>query len=266
MRAALARIPCRVHQDIHLNQSMLADSGEMTILLPAKTRYEQPGGGTQTSTERRIRYSPEIAGPRVGETRSEWEILAELGRRALSGAARDAMDFQSADQIREEMDRVMPLYRGIAQLKAEGQSFQYGGERLLEGGVCPNLADGRARFSALVPPNLPSPNEAFTLTTRRGAQFNSIIFRDHDAITGGCRDEVFLSREDAERLDLVPGQVVELASRLGAMRARVRIEPVQPGTLQVFWPEANALIERFYDSASGEPDYNAQVTVRKLVV
>ena len=36
------------------------------LLLPAKTRYEQEGGGTETTTERRIIFSPEI--PRqVGE-------------------------------------------------------------------------------------------------------------------------------------------------------------------------------------------------------
>ena len=47
------------------------------ILLPAKTRYEQDDGGTETITERRIVFSPEI--PRqVGEARAEWKILREL--------------------------------------------------------------------------------------------------------------------------------------------------------------------------------------------
>jgi hypothetical protein len=43
----------------------------------------------------------------------------------------------------------------------------------------------------------------------------------------------------------------------------VRIGSVQPGSVQAYWPEANVLIPRHYDSASGEPDYNALVTVRK---
>jgi len=263
IREALAAVPCRVHQDIHINHSMLADSQEVTILLPAKTRYEQPGGGSQTSTERRIRYSPYIPGPQVGETRAEWEILAEIGRRALSGPARDAIDFTSADQIRQEMDRVMPIYHGIASLKAEGESLQYGGARLLEDGVCPNMPDGRARFSAVVPPELDS--HTFALATRRGAQFNSIVFRDHDALTGAHRDEVFIGHQDADRLNLASGESVLLESPLGAVRARVRIEAVHPGTLQMCWPEANALIDRHYDPASGEPDYNANVTIRKLI-
>lgn len=261
MKQALRRVPFRVHQDIHLNHSMLADSAECTILLPAKTRYEQAGGGTQTSTERRIRYSPYVRGEALGETRSEWEILAEIGRRTLPKQVRAAIDFITADQIREEMDRVMPIYHGIGQLKAEGESFQYGGARLLEGGVCPNMPGGRALFSALGPV---SPQDSLTLATRRGAQFNSIIFRDHDAITGSLRDEVFVSSEDAVDLKLKPGETVVLASQLGTMQARVRIEPVKPGTLQMFWPEANVLIDRRYDPVSGEPDYNAQVTIRKI--
>ena len=47
------------------------DDGEV-IILPAATRYEQEGGGTETTTERRIIFSPEIPGHRVGEARSEW--------------------------------------------------------------------------------------------------------------------------------------------------------------------------------------------------
>jgi anaerobic selenocysteine-containing dehydrogenase len=127
--------------------------------------------------------------------------------------------------------------------------------------VCPKMPDGRAVFSALVP--IP-PQDSLTLATRRGAQFNSIVFREHDAITGSLRDEVFISSEDAGVLKLAPGEIVVLVSELGSMQARVRIEAVKPGTLQMFWPESNVLIDRRYDPVSGEPDYNAQVTIRKI--
>lgn len=263
MREALVNVPCRVHQDIHLNSSMLPDSGEVTILLPACTRYEQRGGGTQVSTERRIRYSPEVPGPRIAEARSEWEILVELGRRALDGPAREAIGFDSGDDIRAEMDRVMPMYRGIVQLTAEGQSFQYGGPLLCEGGKCPGMPHGKAAFSSLELPALPAEDGCFAATTRRGAQFNSILFKEHDAITGGLRDDVFMHPDDAAKLGLKAGDAVVLESNLGSMRACVRLDDVKPGSLQTFWPEANILVPRSYDPASGEPDYNAQVTIRK---
>ncbi len=42
--------------------STLVDAKEAVIVLPAKTRYEQEGGGTSTSTERMVYFSPEIEG------------------------------------------------------------------------------------------------------------------------------------------------------------------------------------------------------------
>ena len=65
-RTALARTPLRVHQDILVSPQMLVEPGETVVLLPAATRYEQRGGGTSTTTERRVAFSPEIDGARVG--------------------------------------------------------------------------------------------------------------------------------------------------------------------------------------------------------
>lgn len=253
MNRALERVPLRVHQDILLNSSMLADAGEETILLPAKTRYEQEGGGTQTSTERRIRYSPEI--PRqVGEARAEWRILFDLAR-----ACGREPGLRTAEEIRAEMDRVMPMYRGIAQLKAEGDNFQYGGARLCE------QPEFRGKFSVLpLAPVRPAELDKFFVATRRGTQFNSMVYKERDALTGCRRDDVILNARDAERLGLREGDAIELKSALGRMTAKVRVGDVREGTIQAHWPEANVLISRSYEPRSGEPDYNAEVTVRKL--
>ena len=59
-RAALARPTLRIHQDIVMSSAMLVDPADTVIVLPAATRYESPGGGTETSTERRIIYSPKF--------------------------------------------------------------------------------------------------------------------------------------------------------------------------------------------------------------
>lgn len=77
---ALGRIPLRVHMDITLSNQMLVDPAETVILLPAMTRYEIPGGVTETSTERRVIFSPEIRGRRIGEARLEWEVMARWPR------------------------------------------------------------------------------------------------------------------------------------------------------------------------------------------
>ena len=78
---ALGRIKLRVHQDIVANPTMLVDPKETVVILPSRTRYEQRGGGTETSTERRIIYSPEIPGPRPAEALDEWEIPVLVARK-----------------------------------------------------------------------------------------------------------------------------------------------------------------------------------------
>src|SRR5204863_3181568 len=80
VRRAMENMPMRVHQDIILTDQMFIEAKEEVLLLPARTRYEQDDGGTETTTERRIIFSPEI--PRqVGEAKSEWKILRELAAR-----------------------------------------------------------------------------------------------------------------------------------------------------------------------------------------
>ena len=63
---ALGRVGTRIHQDIVTTTMMLADPADTVVLFPSTTRYESPGGGTETSTERRIIFSPEVPGRRVG--------------------------------------------------------------------------------------------------------------------------------------------------------------------------------------------------------
>lgn len=285
VRDAFAKLKFRVHQDITCNSSMLLDS-DAVLLLPAQTRYEQRGGGTLTSTERRIRFSPEIPGRPPGEARSEWEILCRLAQLVLPYELRGALYYRSAAEIRQEMDRVMPLYKGIAKLEKEGDWVQYGGERLLEGGACPALPEGRARFTPLDVPcqaptknPLPSdlsraePREAlakegrFYLATRRGNQFNSMIYDSLDPLTGADRHDVFIAAEDAAALGLVSGDPIRLRSAAGEFLGRARPAPpggIARGCLIAAWPEANVLISRRYDPGSGAPDYNAEVTLEKL--
>jgi molybdopterin-dependent oxidoreductase alpha subunit len=264
---SLARVRLRVHQDIVINSSALVEpeeEGAEVLLLPAQTRYEQRGGGTSTSTERRIRFTPELHGHRIGEAMAEWEIPTLIGR-ALLPDRPDLFDFPDAAGVRAEMARVMPLYAGIEGLSEEGQWVMWGGERLGEGGAFKNMPSGKARFMPLQLPKVEIPPGHFFLASRRGKQFNSIVFGQKDLITGvGRRDAVFFSTEDASRLGLRDGDRVRLRSDLGQMLGTVQTGPCRPGHLQAFWPECNVLIGRRYDPVSGEPDYNALVTVEPL--
>ncbi|MFO7168732.1 MAG: FdhF/YdeP family oxidoreductase [Chloroflexota bacterium] len=259
---ALGRVPLRVHMDIVLSSQMLVDPADTVLLLPAATRYEIPGGVTETSTERRVIFSPEIPGPRPGEARPEWEVFLELAARARPELAAK-LRVAGTPELREEIARVVPMYDGIQHLRRAGDQFQYGGPHLCPGGVCPT-PDGRARFVPVRLPRRELPDGHFVLSTRRGKQFNSMIHEQRDAITGARRDAVLISRADAERLGLADGEPVVVWNERGQLSGRVAIAPILPGNVQVHWPEGNVLLDHARRSPVAHvPDYNAVVRIRK---
>lgn len=259
-QAALARVGTRIHQDIVLTSMMLAEPAETVILFPATTRYESLGGGTETSTERRIIFSPEIVGRRVGTAKPEWEVFGEVAARVAPG--RPAR-FTSSAEIRAEIGRSIPLYAGIEKLNAEGDSMQWGGELLFADGRF-TTADGRAHFSALDAVARSKPDDAFYVSTRRGKQFNSMVQQETDPLTNASRHDVLISPEDAARRKLQNGDRVRLNSATGSFTGTVRVDNIKSGNLQVHWPEGNVLLAAHeIDPASCEPDYNAVVTLEK---
>jgi predicted molibdopterin-dependent oxidoreductase YjgC len=257
---ALGRIPLRVHMDIVLSGQMLGDPADTVVLLPAATRYETPGGVTETSTERRIIFSPEIPGRRIGEARPEWEVLLDLARRVRPELGR-ALSFDGTHALRQEIARVVPLYDGIQHLREAGDSVQYGGPHLCAGWRFPT-PDGRARFSVVGVPRVEVPEGMFVCATRRGKQFNSMVHERVDALTGAGREAVLMNPDDARALGVRDGDAVTLRSEAGRYTGRVLVAPVQPRTLQVHWPEGSVLIDRRRRSPqAGIPDYNALVRV-----
>jgi anaerobic selenocysteine-containing dehydrogenase len=103
---------------------------------------------------------------------------------------------------------------------------------------------------------------AFVLSTRRGKQFNSMVQRERDPLTGADRDHIFIAPADAQRLGIRQDDLLCLQSPHGTFRGRAFLADVAPGTLQGHWPEVNGLIARgVVEPGGGVPDYNATVTV-----
>jgi molybdopterin-dependent oxidoreductase alpha subunit len=260
---ALAATPMRVHMDIVLSSQMLVAPADTVVLLPAATRYEVPGGVTETSAERRVIFSPEIAGPRPPQARPEWEVFCELAVRVRPDLA-DRVRFDGTDAIRAEIARLIPDYAGIDALKREGDSFQYGGPLLCAGWNFPT-ADGKAHFTALSLPHREVLAEGqFRLSTRRGKQFNSMVQQRRDPLNRADREAVLMNPADARRLGLAAGEQVVLRSPTGALVCEVLLAEVTPGNLQVHWPEGEVLIDPERRSGqAGIPDYNAVVSVER---
>jgi molybdopterin-dependent oxidoreductase alpha subunit len=255
---AIERVPLRVHQDIILTDQMfIAGEGDV-ILLPAKTRYEQDDGGTETSTERRVMFSPEL--PRqVGEARAEWKILRDLAARVHPEKA-SLLSCEDGWKMREEIARVVPFYDGVQHLRKIGDAFQYGGPHLCEDGVFAT-ADGKAHLASVDLPET-RPEGLFHVSTRRGKQFNSLIYAEIDPLTGAARDAIFMNGEDAGAQHLKQGDRIALVNDLGRFEGRVFLADIAPGNLQVMWPEGNVIIRRgVVDKGGGVPDYNALVRI-----
>src|SRR5690606_15805515 len=263
-RAALERLKLRVHIDIVTSSQMLVPAEGDVLLQPAQTRYEMAGGVTETSTERRIIFSPEVPGPRIGEAWPEWRIFTELAARARPELA-DRIRYTGTPQIRQDIERAVPFYAGIAGLSAFGDNVQYGGRHLCRDGSFPT-SDGRGRLSPVTPPALERPDGAFAVATRRGKQFNSMVHEHRDAFNGAVREAVLISPYDADRLGLPDGTRVELRTATGrTFTGRVLRAPLTPGNLQVHWPEGNVLLEGDRRSPDARiPDYNALVTISKV--
>jgi predicted molibdopterin-dependent oxidoreductase YjgC len=233
-------------------------------LLPVATRYEQEGGGTETTTERRIIFSPEIPGHQVGQARSEWRVFADVASRARPDLG-DRFAWPSNQALRAEIAEVVPLYAGIESLAASGDNVQYVGRHLAAGGDFPTPT-GRGRFSLVRPPVDRLPPGMFEVSTRRGKQFNSMVYAAVDPLNGAARDHVLVSHRDATALGLVDDDPIVLRSEAGAYRGRVRRVKLPAGTLQVHWPEGNVLLPsgpEHREPQSHVPDYTAVVSLER---
>ena len=197
---ALRRVPLRVHQDIVVSSQMLVDPGDIVVLLPAATRYEQRDGGTETTTERRIAFSPEIPGHQVGEARSEWEIFVDLARHVDPERAH-LVAFDSGQEIRDEIARVVPSYAGVERCTRPATR-------------CSGAARGSAKAGTSRRPTArrTSSPVAPTVTRRAGGQLPAQHAageavqhdgaRGEDPLTGAMRDALFMApsrRGDARR-------------------------------------------------------------------
>ncbi|HAC64104.1 MAG TPA: formate dehydrogenase [Cyanothece sp. UBA12306] len=260
---ALKKVPLRVHFDIICSPQMFLEPAETVILLPATTRYEIPGGVTETNTERRVIFSPEIPGHPMGEARPEWQVFLEIAKR-VNPELTDKLSFENTTAIRQEIAQVIPQYAGIQHLKEAGDQFQYGGSHLCFGWNFPT-PDHKAKFIALSPPENQLPDGYFAVATRRGKQFNSMVQENKDAITGAFREAILISKLDADKLALKPGDPVVLKNECGEYQGKIYLAPIQPGNLQIHWPEGNILLDNKQRSpVAGIPNYNAIVRLEKI--
>ena len=274
-RHALEKLDFLVCQDIFINETgAMAD-----VILPATSFAEKDG--TFTNTDRRVQRC-RAAVPPVGDSRADWDILSDLGRRIearLGLRLASGFDYASPGDIWEEMRRVTPDFWGIdyARLEREGgvhwpcPSFDHPGTPFLFAEEFPR---GRGKFWEIgygTESEQPDADYPFNLSTGR------VLYHwSGSTMTGRSRlEDIYpeavceISPDDAEALGLVTGDWVNVSSRRGTITLRALVTGRSPqGT--VFVPfhfaeaAANLLTLDRIDDRAKIPDYkNTAVKIEK---
>ena len=221
VEASLRTIDFLVVQDIFLTETArLAD-----VVLPSACFAEKEG--TFTNTERRIQRIRKAVSP-PGVAKSDWQIIA-----ALAGRMGYAMNYSSAQEIMEEINRVTPSYGGITYKRLEKNGLQW---------PCPTpdhkgtkylhrdrFTRGLGLFHAVeyIPPaELPDESYPLLLSTGR------VLYHYHTGTmtrqSKGATERypeslVEINPQDADRLGIFDGQMVKVTSRRGELQAKAKL-------------------------------------------
>ena len=259
VKEALSKLEFLVVQDIFLTETAeFAD-----VVLPGAAFAEKEG--TFTNTERRVSLVRKAVEP-PGEAKPDWWIVCELAKRMGY-----EMNYTSPKEIMDEIREVTPSYKGITYEAIEKENGKFW--------PCPEIGHpgtpilhtksfpiGKGKFFPVeyIPPAESVDEEyPFWLTTGR------LLFHYHtgsmtrrveglNKIVSECFVEI--SPDDAKELGVDDGEYVEVISRRGKVKAKVKISPAPPKGV-VFMPfhfkesPANALTNPALDPVAGIPEY-----------
>ncbi len=265
---ALSNLKFLVVQDIFPHEtSELAD-----VVLPATSFAEKEG--TFTNSERRVQRVRPAISP-VGESRSDWWIVCEIGKRLARRLGRDPGQFEYTGPaaIFDELAALTPFMGGLSH------------ERLdREGGIqwpCPtpdhpgtpqlytdSFPVGKAKFVPVIqgPPAAELPSRRFPLILNTGRVLyhwhgGTITRRAEGLLARAPYLEVAINPDDAQAAGLSDGDDVRVVSRRGELDGKALVsETVQRG--EVFVPfvklqesAANFLTNAVFDPKSKIPEY-----------
>ena len=258
-RRALQRIDSTVYVTTKLNEGHVHGRGGTCLLLPALARDEERECTTQESMFSYVRVSDGGAEPASDEMRSEVEIIAALAADVLPAGPLDFSALRAHDAIRSAIAQVVPGYEQIAAVDRDRASAEFAipGRRITTDTIA--TASGKAHAAVTpVPPHPLRPGELRLMTLRSEGQFNTVVYEEADIYRGNeRRDVVMLNEGDAAARGLRRDQRVRVANDTGFLDVVVRFAPLPPGNAAMYYPEANELIPRIADPASGTPVFKS---------
>jgi len=265
---ALANLEFLVVQDVFLSETARLAH----IVLPGASFAEKDG--TFTNTERRVQRVRKAIEP-VGSCKPDWWITCQLAQKM--GAK--GFGFSDPSQIMDEISSLTPSYAGISFGRLDSGGLQW---------PCPTpehpgtpilhtqkFTRGKGRFMPLEykpPEELPDSDYPLVLTTGRS------IFHFHTGTltrkVNGLNilrgeELVEINPDDARVLGISDGEVVEVISRRGEVRAKAKISEVSPPgvvfmTFHFAESPTNRLTNPALDPLAKIPEYKVcAVRVRK---
>ena len=267
---AFKKLEFLVVQDIFMHETAeIAD-----VVLPATSFAEKDG--TFTNSERRVQRVRKAVEP-VGQSRPDWEILCDLGRRMSDSFGLDAnaeFSFGHPSEIWDEMAGLTPSLAGISydRLDSEGgiqwpcPTADHPGTRYLYEKDFPR--GPRAKFVPFDqgPQAEEMPSKRFPLILNTGRILyhwhgGTITRRATGLLARSPELEIAISAKDGERYGVAEGEWVRLASKRGELEGRVTYsDKMRAG--EVFVPfvklekhAANFLTNSAFDPDSKIPEY-----------
>ena len=243
-----------------LNPGHFHGNGRTAVIVPALARDEEMQTTTQESMFNYVRFSSGGAAAGPPDARSEVEIIASLAERILPPHRFDWSALRSHEALRKAISHTVAGYADIHRpelRRSERREFTVGGRvRHTARFATP---DGRANFHA-VP--LPQPQigdgDLMLMTLRSEGQFNTVVYDEEDLYRGTrSRAVVMLNRADASDRGIADGDIVRVSSATGAMEVVAAVIDISAGSAAMYYPEANALVDRVLDPQSRTPAFKS---------
>ena len=257
--AALRKIDTVAHVTTKLNQGHIHGRGRFNLLLPVLARDEERQSTTQESMFNYVRLSDGGYDGPEGELKSEVELVTSLAARLLEAGPFPFDKMNDHRAIREAIARVVPGYAAIGEIDETHREFQIAGRTFHDPRF--DTPTGRLQLQAPPLPGLAVDRGEFRLMTLRSeGQFNTVVYEEEDIYRGNIRrDVVMMNASEGARLGLGEYDPVTVESETGRMEAVVSFADLPPGNLAMYYPEANVLVPRRIDPASGTPAFKSVV-------
>jgi formate dehydrogenase alpha subunit len=229
---AIRKLDFLVVQDIFLSETAsLAD-----VVLPAASGLEKDG--TFTNTERRVQRIRTVLDP-AGESRPDWEIICELGRRM---GYEEEFLYKDPSEIMDEVSKLVPTYGGMNYQRLDGSGLQWPCPDITHPGTTylhkDKFTRGKGLFQKVTyRPSMELPDDAYPLILTTGRvlyQYHTGTMTRKVPDLNYLRGEelVEISPEDAHSLGIEDGELVEVSSRRGKVRAKAKVTDKSPvGTI-----------------------------------